>query len=76
MGIVKPNTTRGTIARASAAAKITPPRTQARRSANAPGRHISASTIRIGYSHTPGNTNGAISPHAMPPATPPAEIHM
>jgi hypothetical protein len=37
-------------------------------------RHRIASTIRIGYYHE--KTCGAISPAAMPPIMPPADIHM
>ena len=46
------------------------------RPASGPGRHSTASTIRIGYSATQLNTCGATRPAAMPPIMPPADIHM
>ena len=39
-----------------------------------PGRHSTASAIRIGYSATQPNVCGATSAAAMPPIMPPADI--
>ncbi len=62
---------------AAATTKATATASTCRQSASvSPGRHKMASTIRMGYSATQENVWGAISAAAMPPATPPADIHI
>ena len=58
------------------AAVASPPSTSQRwpRGNAGPGRHSTASAIRIGYSATQSNAWGAIKPAAMPPISPPADI--